>query len=192
MARDGQRRIGAGENLDHRHLLQETLAVARLQAQFTKLLDQIRDRLLLAGRAGLSALEAVGSQHSDMLAKDRFVDVGGRRRELRMYRTGRQQQARRGKNAPITPNSHDIAHSSFSCGAANTAKPRHIGRPRSPNAPSRATGALLPALGNSPRWRWSKLRMRSSSIRAAAIHAIDRGVGPLRQRTRSGRHPGRK
>jgi hypothetical protein len=83
MSGDGQGCIGPGAGLLHRHLLQEALAVAGFQAQLAELLDHVGNGLLLAGRAGLAALELIGRQHPDMLAKRGLVDVGGWRRHLR-------------------------------------------------------------------------------------------------------------
>ena len=114
------------------------------------------------------------------IAKGGFIDVGGRRRQPGLSRTSRQQSARGRQNAPKRPNSHDIAHSGSV--AARPIEQNHGaqaggGRQMRPAAPR---PRLLPAPGNSRRWRRSKGRMQPSSAEAAALLAIIRGVRPAK------------
>ena len=72
--------------------------------KFAKLLDQIGDRLFLAGGAGLAALEVIRGQHADVRRESTVssmsVEGGG---TLVTHRASGQQQACGRQNRPKTP-----------------------------------------------------------------------------------------
>ncbi len=103
--RDGQRRIGAGGDLHQRHLLHVARAIAGLQTQLVKILDQVADRLVFSGRSRFAALKIIGGQHADVIAV-------GRCRRCRCEGGGSLgcidaagQEARDGQNQQKAPNS---------------------------------------------------------------------------------------
>ena len=71
----GQRRIGTGGDLQQRYLLHVARAIAGLQTQLVKILDQIVDRLVFSRCSRFAALKVIGGQHADVIAIGRIVDV---------------------------------------------------------------------------------------------------------------------
>ena len=90
-----QRRGGIGGGLDHRHVLEIAVAIARLQADALHLRTDVLDRAFFPGRAGRAALELVGSQRLHQVLEVAGIDR--RRERVRAGRNGGSGRVRRGR-----------------------------------------------------------------------------------------------